>query len=428
MLVLLALLTHAAETREHPLPNVLETEHFAIRWGWLRGFDEEDLQIVADSLEYAWDAQVGELGFPAPVDAYRLDVFIADTGPDAPPSYGARGYFDLDDGVPFIVLNPDTVAEPEQSVLTAGHEFFHAVQHAAGAYALDGPGGWWMEATAVWVENYLYPTNPRASGFAWALAFRPELAIDHFVYPSSGAVEEYHLYGAYLYPLVLAEREGVSIIRASFGHGSDADPLTVLQDLGVDTRGAFLEMADRNATWDYASETASRDWIDRRGGWDSELSHRPTGILRPTATWTEPVEPVPQSWGAAYWLIPSLPSDFQLDVDLPGDTEWHVAVATVTDGEHALWPLPAGENSLVVRDLEPVDEAWVVVAALGPRDEQTAWTHRLALTELDPGSTEPAPRPPSDENCGCTYAPRGGGLLLFLIPLLGRLRGMSERS
>ena len=86
------------------------------------------------------------LGFPDPVgsEQYKLNVYVGDSG--GPPSYGALGYFNLDDeGRPMLVFHPFILDDPEPAAAVTAHELLHVLQYSANPELED----WFWEATAV---------------------------------------------------------------------------------------------------------------------------------------------------------------------------------------------------------------------------------------------------------------------------------------
>lgn len=125
-------------------------------------------QVLTTSqvLNHVYDRVVTQGGYRAPLadgrgGDDRLDVYLADIGDDglfgycAPERAGsgrsATGYCVLDDD--YSPTQYGSSQSPLDNLrVTAAHEFFHAVQFAYDAFEDD----WFMEGTAMWIEDELY--------------------------------------------------------------------------------------------------------------------------------------------------------------------------------------------------------------------------------------------------------------------------------
>ena len=95
--------------------------------------------------------------------------------------------FDRIDGTP---LSP-----ADEMRVTASHEFFHAVQFAYDA----GEDRWWMESTAIWIEDVIGPEWDAVNDYAWwvwAFLDNPEISLD-------AAYDYNHNYMDVLWPIYL---------------------------------------------------------------------------------------------------------------------------------------------------------------------------------------------------------------------------------
>ena len=56
--------------------NTLSSDNFIVRWG--SGVSQSEAQTVLDSFEYAWDIEVGQMGYDAPTssDTYLFNIYI----------------------------------------------------------------------------------------------------------------------------------------------------------------------------------------------------------------------------------------------------------------------------------------------------------------------------------------------------------------
>lgn len=412
--------------------NVYETPNFAVKWGNYTGFSLDDVQALGGAFEASWTTEVGALAFPAPVgtESYKFNVYVGDSGAGAPSSLGSAGYFWYDDdGWPMIVVAASELSDHRAADLTAAHEFFHAVQDAVGTFGYDDRGAWYTEASAVWMENEVWPGNAGYAAFLYWFAIRPELSLNHFEYPSTGRPEEYHQYGAFVFLEYLTEvRDDPDIVRRSFLEAPvGGDPLDVLDDLlqedGSTVEEAFFEHIAHNATWDYAHERWYEDWISAYGGWTGD-SHRPAGrTLGETGGWLVAERYLPHTFGAAYWELRSLPAggtiafDGRVDADFPA--QWRAVVAVQEGTAHRRLEIPLVEDAgtLPIDDLGSYDEAWLVVgAADGFVDRGDTWTYALRVEE--PVVEEPDPEEP--RACGCASVGHGPAWAWLLVMLTWR--------
>jgi hypothetical protein len=200
-----------------------------------------------------WQAEVDELGYAPPLpdaesptnggDA-RLDVYLVDIGRS-----GYFGYCTTDDPNGWITTRvsaycvlDDDFADPVLQVpvpavglhVTAAHEFFHAVQF--GHDWLEDL--WFMEGTAVWMEDEVYDgANDllRYLGERSPLG-RPEVPLD--------AGHAGYEYGAWLFWRYLSEHHGPGIVRSAWKRavGDDAYSLRATRR-ALAARGSGLTTA-----------------------------------------------------------------------------------------------------------------------------------------------------------------------------------------
>ena len=111
--------------------NSASSDNFIVKWGDQQSFSYDEQEQMLESLEDAWTTYIEEQNYPAPYgsDLYLFNVYIGDTGSGTPSSYGAAGYYYVDEEwYPMIVLSPDAVRDPDYIDITVVHEFYHAIQ------------------------------------------------------------------------------------------------------------------------------------------------------------------------------------------------------------------------------------------------------------------------------------------------------------
>lgn len=429
-------------------PHELGSEHFLVRWG-----DDGapvtpgDAQAVLDTLERARALFVDELLHtePVPGDGGRFRVYLGDSWTEGPPGYGNAGYFWSDpNGQPILVLADWVVRDEDGLNATATHELYHAVQSATGSYAYEGISAWYWEATATWIPTLLYPVGDYQLSFLHAYAFNPHLPVDHFRYAESGALEELYQYGAFVFPLHLAEWFGAALIRDSWElPDPNGDPLTALHThltaKGFSLPEQWLAHGARNVTWDYPDSARYHEFVD---AWSAalgpEVDHQLVGEvpaggaldLRP------PRSLRPGRFGLNVWGLTGDGAELQVQVtgdargSLDSPARWGARL--VRNNGAAVWPVPfdGTVGRLYVPPLAAGERAWLVFGAWSddrPADPSAfeQFDYRLDVVPVPSTLRFPTsfgdPGEPS-RACGCTQARPPAGALLALLPPLTRRR------
>lgn len=199
--------------------TVVITAHFCVRYstGLFAGQNAttpEQAQLTANTLEYVWSREVGALGFrPPPNDGDGLfDVVLEQLADN-----GLYGYCQADSArapaTSFCVLDNDYALEeygapPLDSLrATAAHEFFHAIQF--GYDVLEDL--WFMEGSAVWAEEQVYPAiNDYLQYLGQSAITKPRTPTD---YKGTNEFPDlFHRYGAVLFWKFLSERFGTPAV------------------------------------------------------------------------------------------------------------------------------------------------------------------------------------------------------------------------
>jgi hypothetical protein len=176
-----------------------------------------------------WKKEVGTLNYRHPIsDGSRggngkFDVYLKDLypkgyygycAPERPTSYNAylySGFCVLDNNFAKREYGAPPMAS---ATVTAAHEFFHAVQ-----FAYDtGEDGWFMEATATWMEErFNDKSNDNRQYIPYSQARMPSTPLDYF---NSGGFSQY---GNWLYFEYLSSHFGNGIVHRiwdrAFAHG-----------------------------------------------------------------------------------------------------------------------------------------------------------------------------------------------------------------
>jgi len=381
-------------------PNELPTENFVLKWGLDGDVSQAQAAAVGALLETAWVDLIAGLGMPAPAGSehYLMNVYIAGTGPQLPPSYDNAAYFYYDDdGWPMLVINLRTLDDPELTAITTSHELFHALQDATGSYPYDGPGAWYSEASAVWASGHTHPDLSETVGkFLFAVAYRPELPLNTYAYPTTGAIEEYYAYGSFIFLQFLDERGDAGlIVDAWLDPRGEERPLATFADLlGGDLGPSFFDFEAANAHWSYAHRDEYLSAIDIWAPLSAE-PHRPSGPLVLGAAAVAP-EFAPHTLGANYWSLPPAIEPLRIEVRSEAEpTTWDARIA-FADGSSVALVASERDPTLRWADLPALDAGTaaplLVVSAVNGLDGEDPWT----LTY-----TARATAPPT-ATCGCT--------------------------
>ncbi len=427
------------------VPNAEVSDNFVIRWGNRAFVGIDDLDRLLQSFELAWEVQVNQMGHTQPygTQAYRFNVYIGDSGDGAPPGYGTGGYYTVDpEGWPMVVISAATLADASFTEHASIHEFYHAIQGATERFVYAGSTAWYTEATAEWAAIETDPENPVNGPFIYAYGLFPDLPLNFFDYPDSGAIEEAYQYGAFVFPTHAAELAGWEVIRDTWTDtGPNPDPLEVLReklaDRGFDLDDVFVDHVARNATWDYEGGNLYASAIDSYGEWfgiDPVLAiHSSDGTGGPR----EVKGRAPRRYG--YNAIElRKPYDGTLDVRVQGEAEGTKGsparfgarvVVEHLDGAVEYHPVAFDEANLGTAQLEVVEDdlVWLMVGAWTPElvedrweDERFQYEYELLVTPPvapDPYVDEERPVPGSTEIvCGC--ATGAGPSAAALLPLL----------
>ncbi|RYC14794.1 MXAN_6640 family putative metalloprotease [Nocardioides zhouii] len=171
-------------------------------------------------MDSVWSTIVDQLGYRAPLtDGTRggsplFDVYLKDLGGDI---YGfcagekrvkkrtGSGYCVLDND--FAAAQFPTGTPTDNLVVTAAHEFFHAVQYAYD-YAEDP---WMMEATATWMEERIATqVNDNRQYFPWSQIYAANVPLDAFSRNAG------YQYGNWVFWEHLSSNYGIDIVKKAW--------------------------------------------------------------------------------------------------------------------------------------------------------------------------------------------------------------------
>jgi len=235
------------------------------------------------TMNSVWAKEVGGLNYRRPLkDLQRggndsFDVYLKELGsrgifgycvPESAgpgtPEFVATGYCVLDNDFARSQFN----AAPIDSLrVTAAHEFFHAIQFGYDA----GEDGWFMEATATWMEErYADAVNDNRLYLPFGQLGRPASVLDVFS-------SDLNQYGNWAFFEYLSSRFGVGIVRSIW-----------------DEAAAFEGAPDR-----YSSRAVAVE-LRGRGGLPAVFASYAAGNTIPEHTYPEgrawPSAPMAESW------------------------------------------------------------------------------------------------------------------------------------
>jgi len=432
--------------------NSASSDNFVLKWG-----DEESVSSTAvtemlQAFEFTWSQQVTQMAHPAPfgTEEYKFNVYVGDTGSCAPSVFGMGGYYTVDsEGWPFIVMSLGTMADTTYGQSVAAHEFYHAVQHATESYGAGSYAQWYWEATATWAEREVYISDTVYAQFLFGYAFMPYKQLNAYQYPGTGAIEEYHQYGAFIFPRYLTEHvSDWTLIRDSWVEADwNDDPIEVLGDLlpDGDLESVFGDFAAYNATWDYQDGYLYEQVLEYSadhtgyGVYDDRIVDT-VGSQGTGETWEEtPTDTLPERYGYNTIRLKS-PESRKLTVRFDGDAAGSLGSAARyqvrlvrefgTNRAYLQVPLDGTSGELDVGQVGTEAALYLVVSAFADgwnEGETFDYRYQLDMGEVDApgvdtstgGAMPQALHMETDDSQGCVCAQgnAAGGIGLVVLGL-----------
>jgi len=268
-----------AEALDRPEQEcVFRSEHFAIHYdtSGLNATYQPEVDInpadgvpdyinrAAEIFERVWAFEIDTLGYGAPPSDNnnggdnKKDVYTPNLGA------GFFGFTVPEDIVgehsafSYIIIDNDFAGtgyadRPIDALkVTAAHEFFHTIQFGYDAYEYENwddgnPGNdkpWWLEASAVWMEDIAYDDINDYLGYLPFFYQAPWMSLATF--EPFGSLEAYHPYGSCVWPIFLTERyDDPAIIFDIWQRCGDTEGYNVLPaiDDALSVRGSSLDDA-----------------------------------------------------------------------------------------------------------------------------------------------------------------------------------------
>jgi hypothetical protein len=177
--------------------------------------------------EYVWSMEVDSLQYPIPppdgsnggdsrYDIYILNLPAGYYGVTYPESQVNNrqwtSYIEVDNDFSNIAGYRNRPLEAMK--VTAAHEFFHSIHFGLDSYEYDYFNNqarpWWLEATAVWMEEIVYTQVNDYLSYLLYFYNYPHIGLGEF---GSSGVSGTHPYASCVWPLYLDKRFGRDVIR-----------------------------------------------------------------------------------------------------------------------------------------------------------------------------------------------------------------------
>lgn len=249
------------------------------------------VHTCGEVLEHVWDTETGVLRYREPpsdgwyppiidndttdnggdgrYDVYLVDLSIYYLGYTQgeyflpPQSLSATSYIVLDnDYTSYGSLH----SQIEWLQVTFAHEFFHAIQMGYDAteyeYENNNAKPYWMEMSAVWMEDMVYDDVNDYRGYLPSFFNHPEWSLKTFGY-NPQTDEARHPYGSCVWPIYLSEKFGGDIIKDIWGKCAEKIGDNVLEAtdavLREEARRSTFEDAFKEFTvWNYLTGDRAR--------------------------------------------------------------------------------------------------------------------------------------------------------------------------
>ena len=435
-----------AQRDVYNLPNIALSDNFALHWGDDLSLSAQKQDAILDHLELSWTHEIEDMQYPAPYgsEQYLFNVYMGSSGSGAPSDAGVAGYYTTDEeGWPMVVLG-EYIAEYDDQYSAIPHEFFHAVQHSTESYPYSGASAWYWEATATWIENQVLPDDPNYSVFLFGYAFLPHHSLLFFDYFDTGAIEEYHQYGAFIFPQFLSEYyDGADWIRDSWVDAAGySDPFSYLLERfeaeGQDPNVIFAEFAANNAYWDYAHQSWYTYYLDYYASYFNGSDHRITDNINANGTgdWVSSSSEYPLEYAGYHHIRLQESINDLLYFSFEGDSigsqgseaVWSVtAIRRVGDSASYEWLGTFNAfDSVPLAMLATSDELVLSITVLADRyieGERFEYQYKLVPTNADNDSEKMNPK-----GCGCQVADNNPLSTFWGLVLLCGITTVRRRS
>lgn len=363
-----------ADAKELQIRNPYQAKHYVESTHFVFWYDDEFL-----GQEYLFDAELARMeanwvqlidikGFSAPVNDYKMNIYLGNAGSDTLPWGGWSGQATLDDeDYSFIVLGPQMLSVGLMDIqYHSGHEFFHTIQFEYDPrYARSPNWAWFVESTASWGGVKAWEDENMLARFVWLESQRPDLSLHQQQIRLDASTEftvvNSHQYGVglfhYYLELVTDEKaikytlQAIKKENELFGERQPLELLseTVATEYNTSLKQVFAQYAARLIHWDFSFSHALKPAFEQSN--ITQRSRFVKDINGPSSQWhainNTTTDMSPRNWGAAYLHV-NVPTkedvvlsfqatdnfvnrdtDWIVTAVIPGDTYRYIDVNTV---------------------------------------------------------------------------------------------------
>ncbi|HBI23685.1 MAG TPA: hypothetical protein DDX84_05695, partial [Nitrospiraceae bacterium] len=293
------------------------------------------VEKLSGILDYVWDIEINSMGYDAPPSDgdlgwdCLLDVYLVDLG--------AYGYTYIDGNQPastvYMVLDNDFSGFPENlnpggsqegsMKVAAAHEFFHTVQFQITEDILVNE--WWMEASATWIEDYVYPEVDDYVNYIDGWFNLPEFPLNYF--PSDNCSGDPCLfpYGTSVWVKHMTEKYGTGFVYDIWDRIKNSESAlsaieNELTERGVNLADEIKELRVANLTFTYDDGDVYQTWDYTN---PITVKYTPyTFTLPETVTAAETLDTL----AAKYYSLNAPAGQGSLDISFTGDGNTSVIV------------------------------------------------------------------------------------------------------
>ncbi|HEX9917256.1 MAG TPA: T9SS type A sorting domain-containing protein [candidate division Zixibacteria bacterium] len=219
----------------------------------------------AEIFDYVWAKEIDTMGYKAPpsdgsmggdsrYDIYIINLgygYLGGTSPESPrtPSWSYTSYIELTNDF----SGYGYASQYDLMSVTAGHEFFHAIQFGYDVYeGYDPYPNWkpyWMEMSSTWMEDQTFDNVNDYPNYLRFFYRYPWVSLKAFSNDfGADSVRAYHPYASCVFAIYLSEKFGVGVMKDIWeecGRVPDANTLpaidSALAPFGADFDSAFKE-------------------------------------------------------------------------------------------------------------------------------------------------------------------------------------------
>lgn len=229
-------------------------------------------------LDYVWEYEIDTLSYnQPPSDGWhspnggdgKYDVYLTDMEEGYLGVTYPEAYYIYPRATSYVVLRSDysIYTQPPYNLyddqydgmkVTAAHEFFHAIQLGMDATEYGGSPPnykpYWMEMTAVWMEDMAYDEINDYLGYLKYFFHYPWLSLKAFSSEPSDGAKYFHAYASCVWPIYLSEKFGSEIIRQIWiecGELAGDNAFSAIDDILTSSGSSFDQAFQEFTIWNY---------------------------------------------------------------------------------------------------------------------------------------------------------------------------------